>query len=83
MAFLKTRRRLPNLQLCGNPLPWTDKCKHLGIIITNKIDGCEDDLRVKNAMFFEKDIELNQEFFFTHPSTNVLVNKILQFSLFQ
>ena len=27
-------------------------------------------------MFFEKDIELNQEFFFTHPSTNVLVNKI-------
>ena len=76
MAFLKTARRLPNLQLCGNNLPWTDKCKHLGTIITNKIDGCENDMRVKNAMFVEKNIELNQEFSFAHPSTKVLVNKI-------
>ena len=76
MAFLKTDRILPNLVLCGNPLPWTDKCKHLGTTITNKIDGCEEDLKVKNAMYVEKNIELNQEFFFAHPSTKLTINKI-------
>ena len=76
MAFLKTDRTLPNLILCGNPLPWTDKCKHLGTTITNKIDGCEEDLRVKNAMYIEKNIELNQEFCFAHPSTKLTTNKI-------
>ena len=76
MAFLKTPRNIPNLTLCGNPLPWTDKCKHLGTTITNKIDGCEEDMKVKNAMYVEKNIELNQEFFFAHPSTKLSVNKI-------
>ena len=76
MAFLKTQRTLPNLTLCGNPLPWTDKIKHLGTTITNKIDGCEDDMRVKNAAYVEKNIELNQEFFFTHPSTKLTMNRI-------
>ena len=51
MAFLKTQRALPNLKLYGNPLPWTDRCKHLGTTITNKIDGCEEDIRIKNAMY--------------------------------
>ena len=32
-----------------NPLPWTDKCKHLGINIENKINGCEHDMKVKAA----------------------------------
>ena len=66
MAFLKSQRNLPSLILCGNPLPWTDKCKHLGTTLTNKIDGCEEDMKVKNAMYVEKNIELNQEFFFAH-----------------
>ena len=68
MAFLKSQRNLPNLMLCGNPLPWTEKCKHLGTTLTNKIDGCEEDMKVKNVMYAEKNIELNQEFFFAHPS---------------
>ena len=76
MAFLKTQRPLPNLLLCGNPLPWTDKCKHLGTTITSKIDGCEGDMKVKNAMYVEKNIELNQEFFFAHPSTKLTINNI-------
>ena len=76
MAFLKQQRPLPSLQLCGNPLPWTDKVKHLGITITNKIDGCEEDLKIKNAMYVEKNIELNQEFFFAHPRTKIKVNSI-------
>lgn len=76
MAFLKNPRILPNLILCGNPLPWTDKCKHLGTTIANKIDGCEEDMRVKNAMYIEKNIDLNQEFHFAHPATKLLVNRI-------
>ena len=76
MAFLKTQRSLPKLMLCGNPLPWTDKCKHLGTTITTKIDGCEEDMRIKNAMYIEKNIELNQEFHFAHPSTKLRVNSI-------
>ena len=76
MAFLKAQRSLPNLILCGNPLPWTDKCKHLGTTITNKIDGCEEDMRIKNAMYIEKNIDLNQEFHFAHPSTKLRVNSI-------
>ena len=75
MAFLKKNRDLPNLTLCGNPLPWTNKCKHLGTTISNKIDGCEDDIRVKNANYIEKNIELNQEFFFAHPETKLTINQ--------
>ena len=76
MAFLKTQRGLPNLKLCGNPLPWTDMCKHLGTTITNKIDGCEEDIRIKNAMYIGKNLELNQEFYFAHTTTKLRVNNI-------
>ena len=33
LAFLKKPRILPSMYLCGNPLPWTNKFKHLGINI--------------------------------------------------
>ena len=82
MAFLKTNRVLQNLTLCGNPLPWTDKCKHLGTIITNKIDGCEEDMKVKNAKYVGKNIELNQEFFFAHPDTKLKINQIYNSSYY-
>ena len=82
LAFLKTNRVLPNLTLCGNPLPWTDKCKHLGTIITNRIDGCEEDMRVKNAKYIGKNIELNQEFFFAHPETKIKINQIYNSSYY-
>ena len=76
MAFLKNTRVLPNLTLCGNPLPWTDKCKHLGTVITNKIDGCEEDMKVKNAKYVGKNVEINQEFFFAHQETKLRINQI-------
>ena len=76
LAFLKKPLPLPNLYLCGNPLPWTKTCKHLGITVENKIDGCEYDMSVKNAQYINKNIELNQEFFFAHPFTKIKVNKI-------
>ena len=76
MAFLKKERELPNLYLCGNPLPWTEKCKHLGVNLENKINGCEYDIRVKKASYVTKNIELNQEFAWAHPATKVKVNNI-------
>ena len=76
LAFLKKARPLPNLILCGNPLPWTNKCKHLGINLENKIDGCQYDMKVKNAQYIGKNLELNQEFHFTHPSTKLKLNQI-------
>ena len=33
-------------------------------------------MRVKNAMYIEKNIQLNQEFYFAHPATKLLVNRI-------
>ena len=76
MAFLKTPRLLPSIYLCGNPLPWTTSCKHLGINIENKINGCEEDIKIKNAQYVGKNIELNQELFFAHPVTKVRLNSI-------
>ena len=76
MAFLKRPRPLPNLTLCGNPLPWTNRIKHLGINIENKIDGCEHDMVTKNAQYVAKNIELNQEFSFAHPNTKMKINQI-------
>ena len=72
---------MPQLVLCGNPLPWTDKCKHLGVSITNKINGCEHDMKVKNAMYVQKNIELNQEFKFAHHKTKLTINKIYNLHL--
>ena len=76
LAFLRKPQPLPNLLLCGNPLPWTKTFKHLGINIEDKINGCEFDMRVKNAQYISKNIELNQEFSFAHPLTKVKLNKI-------
>ena len=39
MAFLKKPRVLPSLLLCGTPLPWVYKVKHLGNLISNTMDG--------------------------------------------
>ena len=76
LAFLKKPRDLPNIYLCGNPLPWTDKFKHLGVTIGNKIDGCSLDMMIKNAQYISKNIELNQEFHFSDPFTRLKLNNI-------
>ena len=38
MAYIRKPRELPSMMLCGNPLPWVDSIKHLGITVTNKVD---------------------------------------------
>ena len=62
--------------LDDHTLPWTTKCKHLGINLEDRINGCEYDMRVKNAQYIDKNIELNQEFHFAHPDTKIQLNKI-------
>ena len=76
MAFLKKPRDLPSLYLCGNPLPWVSQLKHLGNTITNKIDGNQQDIKIKSATFINKNNSLNQEFYFAHPATKIQVNRI-------
>ena len=76
LAFLFRKRELPRLKLCGNSLPWVDNCKHLGNYVESKYDGMKHDILVKRAAMVAKNIELNQEFFFSHPTTRVSVNQI-------
>ena len=76
MAFLRKQRTLPNLTLCGNPLPWVDKIKHLGNMVSNVIDGGQLDMKVKNARYIEKNNSLCQELHFAHPQAKVKVNNI-------
>ena len=64
------------MYLCGDPLPWTNKFKHLGMFLQDKINGCELDMSIKNGQYCAKNIELNQEFSFAHPYTKVKVNNI-------
>ena len=45
-------------------------------LVTTKIDGCEEDMKVKNAKYIGRNVELNQEFSFAHPSTKLKINNI-------
>ena len=76
MAFLRKPGDLPQLSLCGNPLPWVDRIKHLGNSVSNVIDGGQLDMKVKTAMFIEKNNSLSQEFFFAYPDSKVVINNI-------
>ena len=76
MAFMKKPRVLPDIYLGLAKLPWVDNCKHLGNNLKNVIDGCHEDMRIKAAKYVSKNIELNQEFYFSHPRTKIEINKI-------
>ena len=76
MAFLYTARPLTSMYLCGNPLPWVDKLKHLGHMISNKMDGCQLDISHRRAQYIGKNNSITQEFSFSHPSSRIQLNKI-------
>ena len=76
LAYLKKPRDLISMKLCGNPLPRVDTIKHLGITVTNTIDGCYKDIMSKRAMFIQRSNELLQEFYFAHSDTKMTVNSI-------
>ena len=76
IAFLKKKRNLPNLKLCGNNLPWVNSGKHLGNTIESTVNGMQLDLKQKRAAYISKNNELLQEFGFSHPDTLLKVNSI-------
>ena len=76
LAYLKKPRELPKMKLCGNPLPWVDSIKHLGITVTNSLDGCQKDMMSKRAQYIQRSNELQQEFHFAHYSTKLKLNSV-------
>ena len=71
LAFVKKKRDLPNMQLCGIDLPWVNSGKHLGNNLENKMDGMKHDICVKRAQYITKNNDLAQEFHFCHPVTQL------------
>ena len=76
MAFLSKPRTLPDMYLCGNPLPWVNSLKHLGTRVSNCVDGCQLDMKQKQAQYIDKNCTLDQEFHFAHPSVKLQLNNI-------
>ena len=76
MAFLNDNRKLRQMMLCGNPLPWVEDGKHVGHHLKNISDGLKYDMKVKRAKYIRKNNELLQEFSFAHYKTKLLVNQI-------
>ena len=74
IAFLNRERELGPVVLGGVPFPWVDSGLHLGNHIHNRCNGMSQDMKVKRAAF--KNIELNQEFSFCHPSVKDRINQI-------
>ena len=78
LAFLQKARPLPPMYLCGNPLPWVSTGKHLGMTLTDKIDGMKADILIKRAEYINKNNEILQEFYFSHPKSKI---KSTQFTI--
>ena len=76
MAFLFKPRKLPDMHLCGNPLPWVDSLVHLGTTVTNHLDGGQQDIKLKIARYIDRNCSLCQEFKFVHPKTLIKINDI-------
>ena len=49
IAFLRKKKDLPGLQLCGNNLPWVESGKHLGVNLNDQSDGLNYDMKIKRT----------------------------------
>ena len=76
IAFQKKPQPLEPLNLCGNPLPWVATFKHLGNTIVNSPNFASQDVKIKRAQYVTKNIELNQEFYFSNSETKFKINQI-------
>ena len=79
IAFLRKKKDIGDVELGGVHLPWVDGGLHLGNTLSNCSNGMRRDIKVKRAKFINKNIDLNQEFNFCHPSTKVKMNLIYNF----
>ena len=60
IGFLKKKRELPPLKLCGNDLPWVTSGKHLGINLNNQLNGLKYDMKMKRAQYITKNNDICQ-----------------------
>ena len=71
IAWIKAPRALPKLQLSGGSLPWVNKVVHLGNTITNQSVALESDMKIKNARYVLRNIEISQEFSFAAEENQI------------
>ena len=66
-------KKLPlgSMMLFGNPLPWVSKKKHLGITVTDQMDGCQEDMAVKNAKYIAKNNKVPVSYIGQRWCTNI------------
>jgi hypothetical protein len=79
IAFLRKKKDVGDVELGGVHLPWVIGGLHIGNTLRNRLNGMKQDIKVKRAKFINKNIDLNQEFNFCHPSTKVKMNLIYKF----
>ena len=82
MAFTKKKTLLKDIFLNGKVLPWITYAKHLGCKITDNTNGLSKDIMEKRAQYINRANELDQEFYFAHTSTRVLINNIFNTSFY-
>ena len=58
----------------GNDLPWVKSGFHLGCTIEDQTDGMKQGTKIKRAMYIQRNIELEQEFYFADPMTKFHIN---------
>ena len=77
MAYLFKERKLRDMVLCGNKLPWVDKGKHLGMRIDAKVNNLlTKDIMEKRAQYIQSCNELVQEFSYTCSRTKAFINRV-------
>ena len=81
IAFSKEKivKPVTKVYLCDNALPWTDSVKHVGNILSSKVNGLQQDINCKAAQYIQKANSLQQEFYFAHPKTLWKLNMIYNF----
>lgn len=82
MAYVKKKRELKNIVLCGNKLPWVDNIKHLGSVISNDLDTMKNDTLQKRAAYINRNNEILQEFHYAHPISKVKINNSFNTSFY-
>ena len=77
MAYLHKNRKLREMVLCGNKLPWVEKGKHLGMRIDGKVNNLlTKDILEKRARYIQSCNELVQEFSYTSSRTKAYINRV-------
>ena len=66
----KNKKRLSNIILNNDPLPWKEKAKHIGNYL-HENGTMEADSKVKRAEFIDNCMNLNNEFEFLDPHSQV------------